>query len=143
MTYKVFEQKLYAHFQDSLKLFFPKDILRKCETPLELIEYVSKVKDTLRLQETFRGKVSDRNEWHLLNNPNVSRRSLPAYRYLYNFIMNRVPSDLYRVKNPKLDVTSNAARKGAPLDQPVNPLIMEGITEDPQEDQEEELNEEE
>lgn len=121
-----------------MKLFFPKDILRKCETPLELIEYVSKVKDTLRLQETFRGKVSDRNEWHLHNNPNVSRRSLPAYRYLYNFIMNRVPSDLYRVKNPKLDFSGGSARRNSISDQAQNPLIMEGITEDPQEDQEEE-----
>ena len=83
-----------------MKLYFPKDILKMCETPLDLIEYVSKVKDILKLQETFRGKVSDRNEYHLINNPNVYRRSTPAYIYAFNFIMNRVPSDLYRVKNP-------------------------------------------
>ena len=77
--------------------------MKMCETPLDLIDYVSKVKDVLRLQETFRGKVSDRNEYHLLNNPNVYRRSTPGYIYLFNFIMNRVPSDLYRVKNPKLE----------------------------------------
>ena len=75
-----------------------------CETPQDLIDYVSKIKDTLRLQETFRGKMSDRNEYQLLNNPNVYRRSTPAYIYLFNFIMNRVPSDLYRVKNPKLNI---------------------------------------
>jgi hypothetical protein len=65
MQMKVFEQKLFAHFQDSLKLFFPKDILKMCETPLDLIEYVSKVREVLRLQETFRGRISERNEYHL------------------------------------------------------------------------------
>jgi hypothetical protein len=116
MTFKVFEQKLYAHFQDSLKLFLPKDILKKSETPLELFECVSKVKDTLRLQETFRGKVSDRNEWHLLNNPNVSRKRTPAYMYVYNFIMNRVPSDLYRVKNPPLTLETRKSTQQATID---------------------------
>ena len=62
MTIKVFEQKLFAHFQDSLKLYFPKDILKMCETPSDLIEYVSKIKDVLKLQETFRGKLHLRNE---------------------------------------------------------------------------------
>ena len=49
MTAKIFEQKLYAHFQDSLKLYFPKDIMKLCETPMKLIDYVSKVKEVIRL----------------------------------------------------------------------------------------------
>lgn len=62
---KEFELKLFAHFQEALKLYLPKEILKKCETPNDLIEYVSKVKEVLKLLETFRGKVSERNEAHL------------------------------------------------------------------------------
>jgi hypothetical protein len=35
---------------------------------------------------------------------NLYRRGTPGYIYLFNFINNRVPSDLYRVKNPKLSI---------------------------------------
>lgn len=49
MTFKVFEQKIYLHFQDSLKLYFPKDFLTKYQTPEDLIDYVSKIKDVLKL----------------------------------------------------------------------------------------------
>lgn len=62
MTLKVFEQKLFSHFQDSIKVYFPKDILKMCATPIELVDYVSKIKDVIRLQETFRGKVHEKNE---------------------------------------------------------------------------------
>ena len=84
-----------------------------CETPLDLIEYVSKVNQTLRLSETFRGKISERNEYQLQHNPNLYRRSVPGYIYLYNFIINRVPSDLYRVKNPKLDIDLVSAQNSS------------------------------
>jgi hypothetical protein len=36
--------------------------MKTCETPIELVDYVSKVKDVIRLQETFRGKVHEKNE---------------------------------------------------------------------------------
>ena len=85
--------------------------MRAYESPQLLINYVSTVKDTLRLQETFRGKVSYRNELHLLNNPNVYRRSTPVYILLFNFIMNRVPSDLYRVKNPQLVIVGDSSKQ--------------------------------
>ncbi len=94
-----------------MKLFFPKDLLvMRCQTPLELIEYVSKIKEVLRLAETFRGKVHERNEDQILTNPNLYRRAIPAYMYLYNFMMNRVPTDLYRVKNPKYETSSAGAK---------------------------------
>ena len=32
------------------------------------------------------------------------RSSTPGYIYLLNFLMNRVPSDIYRIKNPKLEI---------------------------------------
>lgn len=38
-------------------------------------------------------------------NPLIYKRAIPAYMYLYHFMINRVPTDLYRVKNPRMDVT--------------------------------------
>jgi hypothetical protein len=46
----------------------------------------------------------DRNEIHLESNPKLYRRGIPGYHYIANFLMNRVPSDIYRIKNPKLVV---------------------------------------
>ena len=113
MSFKVFEQKIYAHYQDSLKLFFPKDLLvTRCQTPRELLDYVSRIKDVLRLTETFRGKVHQRNEDQISTNPKLYKRAIPLYMYLYNFMMNRVPTDLYRVKNPK-DGSKVASTGGA------------------------------
>lgn len=91
---KWFESKLTHHFQENLKIYLPKDMLKLCETPNELIEYVGQTKEVLRLQET------DRNEVYVQNNGNIYKRATPAYVYLANFIMNRVPSDIYRLKNP-------------------------------------------
>ena len=69
-----------------------------CESPYDLIEYVSRIKEVLRLHE------NDRNDYQLENNPNLYRRSIPGYIYLFNFIMNRVPTDMYRIRNPKLEI---------------------------------------
>lgn len=52
-------------------------------------------KSMLKLQ------ANDRNEVHFENNPNLYRRGIPGYIYYYNFIMNRVPSDIYQFKNPR------------------------------------------
>lgn len=89
-----------------MKLYFPKDIFKLkdsqnqpiADTPAKLIDYVSKVKDKLQLP------YKDRNESHLENNFNLYRSSTPSYIYLFNFLMNRVPSDIYRIKNPKLEI---------------------------------------
>ncbi len=70
------------------------------DTPAKLIDYVSKVKDKLTLP------YKDRNEQHLESNFNLYRSSIASYMYLYNFLMNRVPSDIYRIKNPKLEIGS-------------------------------------
>lgn len=88
-----------------MKLYFPKDFLRLKEgdkyladTPNKLIDYVSRIKENLKLP------YNDRNENHWEYNVNLYRRSIPSYIYVYNFIMNRVPSDIYRIKNPKLEI---------------------------------------
>jgi hypothetical protein len=49
----------------------------------------------------------------MLNNGNIYRKAIPLYIYLANFIMNRVPSDIYRLKNPKLAIDSNDALMNA------------------------------
>ena len=46
-------------------------------------------------------QANDRNVVHSENNPNLYRRGIPGYIYYYNFIMNRVPSDIYQFKNQK------------------------------------------
>lgn len=132
--FKDLETKLYSHYQDSLKLYFPKNILLTCDSPSSLIDYVSTVKETLRLQETFRGKVSARNEQQLVNNPNVYRRSTPAYILLFNFIMNRVPSDLYRVRNPKLNLGSKDAERSLIESQETTPNLEPDMEEEDESD---------
>lgn len=73
-----------------------------CETPIDLIEYVSKVNEVIKLKD------SERNEQEIETNPNLYRRSIPGYIYLLNFIMNRVPTDIYRIKNPKLEIEKDS-----------------------------------
>jgi hypothetical protein len=46
---KDFEQKVYQHFQEALKIYLPKDIFRICETPKQLIEYVGLTRQILKL----------------------------------------------------------------------------------------------
>lgn len=95
MTLVRFEQKLLQFFQEKLKIYLPTHILKTHKTPELLYEYVSMTRSMLKLQ------ANDRNEIHLENNPRIYRRGIPGYIYYYNFIMNRVPSDLYLFKNPK------------------------------------------
>ena len=45
--------------------------------------------------------LDNRNEVELENNPKLYRRSTAAYMYVWFFLMNRIPSDIYRIKNPK------------------------------------------
>lgn len=44
-------------------------------------------------------------------NPNLYRRGIAGYIYYYNFILNNVPSDIYRIKNPKLEVDTSGQTK--------------------------------
>lgn len=73
----------------------PTQILKTHTTPQKLFDYVAKTRQLLKLQ------ANDRNEAHFENNPNLYRRGIAGYIYYYNFIMNRVPSDIYQFKNPK------------------------------------------
>jgi len=84
-----------------VKVFLPKDVLKQCETPNELIEFIGITNTILKLQEC------DRNEVHYETNPFIYRRKIALYMYLFNFVMNRVPSDIYRFKNPPLSFDRN------------------------------------
>jgi hypothetical protein len=47
-----------------------------------------------------------RNEDEYEANSKIYKRNTPFYMYLPIFVMNRVPSDMYRLKNPKLETKS-------------------------------------
>lgn len=89
---KNFEAKLINHFQNNLKIYLPAKITETKKTPKELIQHVSDVDAVLRLIE------NDENDFYLENDTSkvIMRVRKPAYMYLLNFLMNYVPSDLYK-----------------------------------------------
>jgi hypothetical protein len=95
LPHQKFELKLISHFQENLKIYLPKKIVLECPTPQQFIEYIGFTNLMLRLKD------NDKNEEHLLNNPALYRSGTAGYMYVFYFIMNRIPSDLYRYKNPK------------------------------------------
>ena len=96
-----FEQKLSQYFQSIVKIYLPKDVLNTCVTPNQLIEYVGCTPFVVQLPQ------NDRNEKVRLLNPKIRRRGIPLHWHLWNFIMWRVPSDLYKIKNPSLTIKNN------------------------------------
>jgi hypothetical protein len=46
----------------------------------------------------------DRNDEERMHNKKIRKKALPLHFNLINFIMNRVPSDLYRMRNPKMRI---------------------------------------
>ena len=76
----------------------PKEILRLCETPNEFIEYVGFTNFVIPLPRC------DRNEIQATTNPRIKKRSIPLHYHLHNFIMSRIPSDIYKIRNPSLRV---------------------------------------
>jgi len=112
-VYKQLEQKVQLYFQDNLKIYLPKDIFRLCETPNELIEHIGFTNVMLTLHP------NERNEVIMEKNNVLYSRGIPGYEYLYYFIMNRIPSDIYRLKNPKFEVdedTGKAKKEGINAD---------------------------
>ena len=93
-----FEHKLTEYFQSVVKIYFPKDILQLCETPNKLVEYFGYTQTTIRLPK------NDRNELPRMTNPKIKKKSTPLHYHLHNFIMSRIPSDYYRIRNPSLAV---------------------------------------
>jgi len=91
-----FEQRLLKYFQTTVKLFLPSDILTLCETPNKLIEYVGVTSTIVRLP------MNDRNEDARRLNKNIRKKGTPLHWHLHNYIMSRIPSDLYLIRNPSL-----------------------------------------
>lgn len=88
---KNFEAKLINAFQNNLKIYLPTKITEMKKTPKDLINYVSDVDAVLRLVE------NDENDIYLENDKEktIMRVRKPAYKYVLNFLMNYIPSDLY------------------------------------------------
>jgi len=89
---KNFESKLISHFQTFLKIYLPAKITETYKSPHELAEHVSDADAVLRLIE------NDENDIYLEQDVSrvIMRVRKPAYKYVLNFLMNYVPSDLYQ-----------------------------------------------
>jgi len=98
MRLPALEEKLTAYFQQVVRIFLPRDILNLCETPNQLIEYVGYTSSVIRLPQC------DRNEMKMKTNPRLKKRNTPLHYHLHNFVMSRIPSDIYKVRNPGLDI---------------------------------------
>ena len=51
----------------------------------------------------------DRNEMKMKTNPRLKKRSTPLHYHLHNFLMSRIPSDIYKINNPSLGIEKDAA----------------------------------
>ena len=101
-----YEQKIIQFFQERLKIYLPKKILQECSTPIAFIDYIGFTNYMIKLKDT------EENEEHVATNPLLYRMSTALYMHVFYFIMNRVPSDLYRFKNPKFTLkTIEVAQK--------------------------------
>lgn len=92
---KGFEKKLINYLQDKLYILVPKGFTKEFSTPSELIECAGYIDQVLQLRPR------DENEWELRNNKNLYRKSPNPLVYLYNFIMNNIPSMIYLHQNKK------------------------------------------
>mmetsp|Transcript_17802 Transcript_17802/g.27535 ORF Transcript_17802/g.27535 Transcript_17802/m.27535 type:complete len:361 (-) Transcript_17802:272-1354(-) len=97
---KGFQQKLVLYMQKHLKVYLPRDILkRECHSPQQLMDYFSRTPFVIR-QRILRNDDIDKNQ-------NIYKKGTPFYMYLPIFVMNRIPSDIYRLKNPKMEIKTN------------------------------------
>lgn len=76
----------------------PRDVLSLCETPNQLIEYFGYTQMVIRLP------ACDRNEPIVATNMRLKQKSTPLHYHLHNFIMSRIPTDIYVIRNPSLGI---------------------------------------
>lgn len=98
MRLPALEEKLTLYFRETVRIFLPRQILHLCETPNQLIEYVGYTSSVIKLPQC------DRNEMKVKTNPRLKKRSTPLHYHLHNFIMSRIPSDIFRIRNPSLGI---------------------------------------
>lgn len=89
---RYFESKLITHFQTNLKIFLPNRVTEVYKTPKEFIDHVSDADIVLKLIE------NDENDKYIEQDTDkiMIRNTKTAYKYLFNFLINYVPSDLYK-----------------------------------------------
>ena len=92
---------MLKYFQTTVKLFLPSDILIICDTPNKLVEYVGVTKTIVRLP------LNDRNEDARRFNKNIRKKGTPLHWHMHNYIMSRIPSDLYLIRNPSLGIETD------------------------------------
>ena len=102
MSIETLEDRITNHFQKVVRIYLPKHILTLCETPEHLIEYVGHTNFMIPLPKC------DRNENPAITNPRIKKRSIPMHYHLHNFIMSRVPSDIYKIRNPSINVEKDS-----------------------------------
>lgn len=51
--------------------------------------------------------LNDRNEDARRFNKNIKKKSTPMHWHLHNFIMSRIPSDLFLIRNPSLGIETD------------------------------------
>lgn len=79
-----------------MKCFIPKDLLSStCRTPKQLIEYFGRTRFVLKPLI-----IHDDDEWD--KNTRVYKTVPPMYMRLPIFVKNRIPSNIYRIKNPRM-----------------------------------------
>jgi len=44
----------------------------------------------------------DRNELIIKTNSRLKQRTTPLHYHLHNFVMSRIPTDIYKIRNPSL-----------------------------------------
>ena len=98
MRLPALEEKLTQYFQQVVRIFLPKDILSLCETPNQLIEYFGFTQTVIKLPPC------DRNEMKIKTNRRLKKRGTPLHYHLHNFMMSRIPSDIYKIGNPSLGI---------------------------------------
>lgn len=74
--------------------------MKTCKSPKQLIEYLGKTPFILKPSII-------RNDDEVENNVNLFGKFTPLYMYLPIFVMNRIPSDDYRFRNPMLKIKKN------------------------------------
>ena len=106
MKLKDFENKFIQLFEKNYRIYLPKDLLKKqCTSPKSLIEYLGRTNFILRPKQ-----IKNEQSWEL--NKKIYHRGVAWYMYLPIFVMNRVPSDIYRLRNPKMKFKKLANQNG-------------------------------
>ena len=60
-----------------------------------------------------------------MTNPLLKKRGTPLHYHLHNFVMSRIPTDLYRVRNPSLALEKNPTSSNLVVTQKKSKRLLE------------------